>query len=169
MVKIEITQDLLKQLFDYRGGFLYWKTKTSPSSHNNIGKRAGGLDKKANRYRIKINGKLYFSARLIFFYHTGEWPETVDHSNHNTTDDRIEKLRAASKTENGRNRTSAKNSSSKYLGVHWNKKNQKWYASIRINTKLIHLGCFEVETEAALAYNKAAIKYFGEFANLNII
>ena len=35
------------------------------------------------------------------------------------------------------------------------------------NYKEIFLGRFETEIDAALAYNKSAIKYFGEYALLN--
>lgn len=93
----------------------------------------------------------------------------VDHENRNQLDDRIENLRAATHSENSRNRTSHKNSSSKYLGVSWFKNYQKWKACIEVNDSGIFLGNFELESDAALAYNKAAVKYFKEFANLNII
>lgn len=62
-----------------------------------------------------------------------------------------------------------KNSSSKYLGVGWHKVTQKWAAKIRVKGVDKHLGVFMCEDKAALTYNKAAVRYFGEFANLNII
>ena len=38
-----------------------------------------------------------------------------------------------------------------------------------MNKKLNHLGYFKSSMDAAKAYNKAAIKLFGEYANLNIL
>lgn len=58
---------------------------------------------------------------------------------------------------------------SKYKGVHLNKRNNKWIASIRVKGKLHNLGTFSNEEEAAIVYNKAAIKYFGEHAYQNVI
>ena len=66
-----------------------------------------------------------------------------------------------------RNKTSAKGSSSKYLGVCWDKSRNKWKASIRVNGKIYNLGRFAVEEDAARAYDKEAFKRFGIYANLN--
>lgn len=64
-----------------------------------------------------------------------------------------------------------KNTWSKYVGVTIadKKRNKKWMARIVVDKKTIHLGKFYTEEEAALAYNEAALKYFGENARLNII
>ncbi len=40
-------------------------------------------------------------------------------------------------------------------------------AKITVQYRQIYLGGYRSKEEAALAYNKAAIKYFGEFAVLN--
>tara|TARA_R110000765_G_C18561050_1_gene563670 strand:+ start:174 stop:392 length:219 start_codon:yes stop_codon:yes gene_type:complete len=67
------------------------------------------------------------------------------------------------------NRRSSKGSSSKFLGVSWHKRDEVWQSIIKIEGKNKYLGCYTSETEAAQAYNTAAAKHFGEFANLNII
>lgn len=105
---------------------------------------------------------------LIYFLHTGELPERVDHRDRNSLNDKIKNLRAASRFENARNRSSVKNSSSKYLGVSI-RKNGKWAAHIRIAGLLKFLGYYFIEEEAAEAYNEAAKIYHKEFANLNVI
>ena len=51
----------------------------------------------------------------------------------------------------------------------WYKRTKKFKAQININNKRTGLGYFENKIEAAKAYNEAAIKYYGEFANLNKI
>ena len=56
---------------------------------------------------------------------------------------------------------------SKYKGVSWHKASKKWRACISHNDKHKHIGTFEIELAAAIAYNDAAIKYFGDFALLN--
>lgn len=167
---MELTQELVRTLFDYHeDGYLVWKIRAGQSVK--IGDRVGYMciSRGEERYAMMYRGKGYRVSRLIFFWHTGEWPATVDHENGITTDDRIKNLRAATRLQNSTNRRSAKNSFSKYLGVCWHKCTQKWITKIRVNGKDIHLGLFMTEIAAALAYNKAAVKYHGEFANLNII
>ncbi len=45
---------------------------------------------------------------------------------------------------------------SQYTGVSWHAIAGKWVAYIVHQNKLFHLGCFEDEREAALAYDQAA-------------
>lgn len=54
-----------------------------------------------------------------------------------------------------------------YKGVFWRKDNNKWMAAIGYENRDIYLGMFVDKIEAARAYDVAAKKYFGEFANLN--
>lgn len=93
----------------------------------------------------------------------------VDHVNRNGLDNRRENLRICTVTENNRNTTSRANSTSKYKGVWWEKARRKWRAVIKFDNKSIHLGSFINEIDAAKAYNEAALKYHGKFANINII
>lgn len=166
MSNILLTQELVKSLFDYKDGFLYWKTITKYSNIK-IGQKAGCFNGNRIHY-TRIGGNKTLTHRIIFLWHHGYLPKVVDHKDRNCENNRIENLREATRMQNSQNRTSAKNSSSKYLGVHHYLK-RKWHAAIRVNKILKSIGYFKTEEEAALAYNKAAVKYHGEFANLNII
>ena len=93
----------------------------------------------------------------------------ADHINHNKLDNRRNNLRSCNIQQNHMNQSSRKNSTSKYLGVSWNKNAKKWHSNIRFNNKRIHLGLYTNENDAAKAYNLKAKELFKEFANLNII
>ena len=93
--------------------------------------------------------------------------EFIDHINRNTLDNRKQNLRFCNKSKNAMNCKVHKHNTSGYKGVSFLKSINKWRAYIVINNKQIHLGCYLKKEDAALAYNKAAIKYFKEFASLN--
>lgn len=89
----------------------------------------------------------------------------VDHVNGDRLDHRRENLRLASCQENACN-SRRKRGSSRYKGVHWHARRQKWNAMIR-GGESRHLGLFTTEEEAALAYDAAARLLHGAFACLN--
>ncbi len=93
----------------------------------------------------------------------------VDHKNGDTLDNRKKNLRICTKKQNVTNQDIHKNNTSGYKGVSLYKLTNKWRAYICPNGKFISLGHFEDKRSAAKAYNKAAIKYFGEYAFLNQI
>lgn len=62
-----------------------------------------------------------------------------------------------------------KNTSSKYVGVQFSKKKNRWIAGIYFEKGRIHIGTFLYEAEAALAYNEFALELYGYKATLNII
>lgn len=118
---------------------------------------------------IKVNGvrKMIKMHRLILGLTDPKI--LVDHKNHNGLHNYRSNLRTCTYSENLRNRTSRENSTSKHLGVSWKTAKKRWYAGIRYNGKHIYLGMSKSETAAACMYNEGAKKYFGEFANLNVI
>lgn len=92
--------------------------------------------------------------------------DVVDHINHNRLDNRMSNLRSVSATINSHNRKKKGGCSSEYIGVY--KSGLKWAACIRIEGNSKHLGTYEVEIDAAKAYNQAAVIEFKECANINI-
>ena len=115
---------------------------------------------------ITHNGKT--SGILMARQIMGAGPnEQVDHINHNAIDNRRQNLRCCTLMQNLQNQQKKCKASSVYKGVTWNILHKKWLARIGINYKRIHLGYFTSEVEAAKAYDKKAVKLFGEFACLN--
>ena len=91
----------------------------------------------------------------------------IDHINGNGLDNRKCNLRLVSHKNNSINRKINKNNSSGFKGVSFKKDIHKWQSSIRVNYKIIYLGYFKTAKEGAIAYNQAALKYFGQYARLN--
>lgn len=166
---MEITQELVKELFNYKDGSLYWRVKPSPQVK--VGDLAGTptMDKKSDRIKISINRKCFKRSRLVFLFHHGWLPKVVDHIDRNPMNDNIANLRAATRSQNNMNMSCIRGLTSIYKGVYLMKNRTTWESSIKINGKRKYLGTFKIETDAAIAYNKAANELFGEFANLNII
>ncbi len=84
------------------------------------------------------------------------------------TNNHHENLRWATHTENNRNRKKQSNSSSVYKGVSFDKNSGKWVVRIMVAGVNKNLGLFKIEREAAEAYNAAAVKFYEEFARVNI-
>ena len=93
----------------------------------------------------------------------------IDHLDGNPLNNQKTNLRICTQSENNKNRNLNINNRSGFKGVYWFEKIKKWRTHIRNNKKIIYLGCHINIIDAARAYNEAALKYHGEFANLNKI
>ena len=162
--------------YDHETGYLWWIKPSENKSARRLLDKPVGWHTPAGYLEFgsprQITGYSYtkklFVHRIAWFLHYGIWPEhELDHINNDKTDNRLENLRPATRKENGRNRKAHKDSSSKYKGVSWNKKQQKWISQIKINYKTEYLGCYTSEEDAARAYDKAARELHGEYACLN--
>lgn len=91
----------------------------------------------------------------------------VDHKDRDGLNNQKSNLRISNQSQNLCNRGSNIGSSSIYKGVSWHRSRGKWRARICKNGKKKYIGIFDSEKEAALAYDREAIKLHGEFARLN--
>ena len=91
----------------------------------------------------------------------------IDHIDRNKLNNDVNNLRWVTRGENERNKPKKQNTKSKYKGVYLIK-NNRWKSSIKINCKTKHIGNFESEKEACLAYNQYIIdNNLGEYSELN--
>jgi hypothetical protein len=95
--------------------------------------------------------------------------DIIDHINGNREDNRTENLRKSTFTYNNHNRKKSDAATSKYHGVCFNKKQNKWRVEIRKDNVRYNVGSFNDENEAALAYNEKARELYGNFAVLNVV
>ncbi len=90
----------------------------------------------------------------------------VDHIDGNGLNNRRYNLRICEHRLNGKNKRKNKNKINGYKGVTKASKN-RFQARITVDNVLIWIGSYKTQKEAAIAYNEAAVKHYGEFAKLN--
>lgn len=155
-MKKELTAERLREVlhYDENTGVFTWQTSNSNRAPS--GSKAGSLDSKGYA-RIRVDGQDYRAHRLAWLWVFGAWPQSlVDHINHEKTDNRICNLREATASQNQQNRRLSRNNTSGYTGVHWDRHNNKWGATIgHLNTQK-NLGRFESIEAAIQAYIAAA-------------
>lgn len=123
---------------------------------------------KRNYYAVRMDNdrKIIGMHRLIL--DTLNTKKLIDHINGNGLDNRRKNLRVCSNQENLRNGRLRVNNKSGYKGVSWEKDRKSWMSYIYIDGKRKRLGRFKNKIMAAKVYDTNAIKYFGEFAQVNI-
>jgi len=90
----------------------------------------------------------------------------IDHKDRNGLNNQKSDLRYCNTNQNLQNQVRIKEG---YKGVVKRSGTPYYRSRITYYGKRISLGNFKTAEEAAIAYNRAAIKYFGDFANLNVI
>lgn len=92
----------------------------------------------------------------------------VDHTDGDGLNNQRSNLRLVTIAQNQQNRRTSFGSS-RFKGVSWNKRISRWRATIKIKGKTKELGHYVNETDAARAYDRAALEHFNEFACTNAI
>jgi len=163
-----ITQERVKELFEYRDGKLYWRKSVGAKIRG--GERAGSRLKEIY-WKIAYNKIYYQEHRLIFLMFHGWLPKELDHISDELTDEGIKSnsIENLQPIEHGSNvqKTAFVRGISRYRGVSKSKTINKWIARIRKHNHWFHLGTFYDEKSAARAYDSAAMRMYGEHCFLN--
>ncbi len=159
---MEITQQFLNEIFEYRNGHLFWKVDRRGNKLK--GKQASRL-KKSNGYcEVTINKKNHYVHRIIFMMFYGYWPEQIDHIDGNRSNNLLPNLREATNAQNNRNTKTRASNTTGFKGVYFHNQNNRFVARITVDYKCISLGCYKTAEEAHQAYTKAASELHGNFA-----
>jgi len=139
----DITKTFLHEYVCYEDGLLFRKKGEGPV----------GTLCPSGYSRIKIGGRSYQRARLVWIWHRGAIPdgEVVDHSNGRPWDDRINNLRLVS---NRRNQSNKRNTSEHGVGV--TRLASGWFrATIERAGKKKILGYSRCKVDAGAMYGRA--------------
>lgn len=159
----KLSRSRLLQVLDYdpQTGIFRWKISNGRRAV--VGEIAGSVQV-SGHIHIGIDKRRYGAHRLAWLYVHGVWPsEQIDHKNCVPHDNRLNNLREATSQQNARNKPGWRSTPKGVLSRPCGK---KWRARIRVDRRLISLGDFHTEEEAAAAYKVAAEKHFGEFARV---
>lgn len=150
--------------YDPETGFLTWKKRPLSMFNNSrsmniwnaryAGKQAGAVDNKGYR-SVRLYKQFFKGHRLIWTWMTGETPDTVDHINRDTSDNRWSNLRNVTPRQNHLNMGTLKNNTSGRRGVHKAKGRKSWTAFITENGRRKHLGNYPTFEEASKVRQKA--------------
>ena len=154
--RLNIEQDLIRELFDYRDGALHRKNGSKTGTINSTGRR-----------QISINGKLYKEHRLIFLWHNGWVPFEIDHIDGDPLNNKIENLRVATHSQNGANTARRADNTSGEKGVWWDKRKNKYVIFTHKDGKRLYGTPAYVKdfASAVTAARELRAQVHGEFAN----
>lgn len=166
----DLTQANVQELFSYdkEEGLLRWKNPSGRYGRIPAGAVAGSTSNKEGYRYVSINGKLYRASRLIWLWVTGEWSEEqIDHKDGNTSNDKWENLREATRSQNKANCGKYKRdkASCPLKGVQAVQKKHsiRYRAVVTKDGVRRNLGNFDTPEEAHAAYLAASEELHGEF------
>lgn len=155
---VTISQARIREMLIYVEGHLHW-VKT--------GKRAGCYKRKDGYGCLRLDNNLMLLHRAIWTYHNGPIPDGmfIDHIDGNRSNNVIDNLRLASRSENLLNKGPRRDSGSGVKNVMWNAPTQSWRVKLVVDGRHRHFGLFATIEEAEAAARAARERHHGAFAN----
>lgn len=122
----------------------------------------GSLHKSTGYWRVSLIGDngirkskcihTLMGITFLGYIPNGKYKLVVDHKDNNPLNNQLNNLQIISHRINS---SKDRNHTSKYIGVSWYKKSNKWLAKIRHKGKCTRLGKYDTEEEASNAYQVA--------------
>jgi hypothetical protein len=118
---------------------------------------------------LRLDGKRYapYIHKLVAetFFDPVEYKKIIDHINGDKLNNSVSNLRYCTQRENCMNSKKREGTSSKYKGVSYCKKNNKYQSYITIDGVLVHLGFYTDEEAAREVRVKKVHEIFGDYAH----
>lgn len=154
----ELSQERLRRYlrYDPETGVFTWLINQGKAR---AGDEAGSIDSKGY-IKISVCGHRHGAHQLAWLYMYGKLA-MIDHKDNVPHNNKLSNLRKATYSQNNHKRQLYNPLG--HTGVRF--RSGKYQAHIRINGVITRIGAYDTLEEASGAYKKAAIKYFGEFAN----
>lgn len=141
------------------------QVKLSPEDVDLVSRFGWGID--TSGYARSYDGTKKVSMHRLIMGDSPSEELMVDHINNDRLDNRRENLRWVTKQQNLWNSRARKGTKSGYKGVSPTTSGKRWSSAIKVHGISYSLGNYDVEEEAAAAYDKAARYYFKEYAHTN--
>jgi hypothetical protein len=153
--QITLTQDYVREIFDYDPSTGVVTRKKSVSQNTKVGQQAGTVN--GHGYlAVRVFSKTYSLHRIIWLYVYGQFPsKDIDHINRNRLDNRLLNLRQVDRIDNCRNISRPKHNTSGCMGVSWYGRDKKWNVYIKVDGKNKWLGRYDTIFDAAAVRRSA--------------
>ncbi len=158
----DLSHEILLAHLNYDPATGHFVRLRKTSNNMNVGDRAGSFD--GLYEKIGLLGRRYYSHRLAWFYTGKCWPPAeIDHINGDKTDNRLDNLRLATRSQNVANRKVLKTNKTGIKGVCWDSRRCKWIAQCMVDGRNEFLGAFDTSSDAHSAYSHRAKQVHGNF------
>jgi hypothetical protein len=156
MTTQELTQNSLKEWFDFDGKTLSWKDKSRETKI---------CFNKAGYPMIRFAGNARLVHRLVYLMTYGFIPQELDHINGDKNDYSLLNLRPATSSENKQNKGAECDNRSGYKGVSWDIRFKRWIVRATKNKKTYSSVGFKSAEDASEFACLLRDMLHGDFAN----